>query len=797
MNEKKIEQYCGHLPWANTDPRKLGTVISKFVETNDRAMNPWYEKWFTNFQFIYGNHRFQWSKQYGFPLDTDFMSRGMKSINSRSQTNISRTIFESLVSTLFGDSPDWEAIAMDENVSKNRRFKVIAEKTLSAFYAKLLMEKEVKSFVQNVVAYGVSTFKTDFDLASGSIDEIPQFQEEDVILHESIANSIDPLGLFNSIVEAKNDSGMPLSQKRIVPAKGPDGSPLVLRRWSGQPRVRTLTPFEHRRELCAGGAHHARWHQHVNVMDYDQFIQEYGALEGRTEYFDKVRPGLISNVASSFCIRHFLRMNFLTPQNDMGYWKSAETAVSNDLLKHKIVVIEHYDKPNPEMWPEGRLVVVVNGYCTHITKPQYKTNKMDGWHPFSEAIWMNINPSPMPSGPMDDVIIKNKELDNADSLIDTMMRRNMGAIYLYKDGMGFDTQAVHAEPGQMIGVNDVNGVRILKDDSPIPAVIERLREQKKDDAYEMSGATDAIRGEAQKGVSAGYAFRILEERAQKRVTHVRRSIEFAVGGCGEKLLACLRTNGKAMGADIIGYLMRNASGEFSPPDIKAFIDMPLSYGVDISVRAGSMQAKSKATMQATYLDLIQKVPSLAGRLNDADVLDRVLVEFDADVLRDKSSVHRDKARKENDILLDIAQQGPDAMLPLPVVCEKDDHAIHMAEHEAEYVKRFDELQQDEFSLQVWMMHIEMHRYYQKAQVGELPSQTMNNIREIVKIGKTNPPKSLQQIQQEGVNLQQKQAGAQQQPGAPGGQPPAGAPIEQGPGAAPAESATRSNGMGMK
>ncbi len=801
MNEKALEKYCGHLPWANTDPKKLGSVISRFVENYDKQMLPWYEKWFTNFQFIYGNHRFSWSKQYGFPLDTDFLSKGMKSINSKSQTNISRTIFESLVSTLFGDSPDWEAIAMDENVSKNRRFKVIAEKTLNAFYLKLLMEKEVKCFVQNVVAYGVSAFKTDFDLASGSIEELPQFTEEDVILHESISTSLDPLGLINTITESKNSDGMPLSEKRIVAAKGPDGGPLILRKWSGQPRIRTLTPFEHRREMCSGGSHHAKWHQHVNIMDYDQFLQEYAAIEGRTEFFDKVRPGLVNSSATSFCIRHFLRMNFLTPQSDGMYWNRAESAVSNDLLRHKIVVIEHYDKPNPELWPEGRLVIVVNGYCTHITKPQYKTNKIDGWHPFTEAVWMNINPSPMPSGPMDDVIIKNRELDNADSLIDTMMRRNMGAMYLYKEGMGFDTQAVHAEPGQMIGVSDVNGVRILKDDNPIPAVIEKLREQKKQDAYDMSGAEDSLRGEASKNVSAGYAFRILEERAQKRVTHVRRSIEFAVGGCGEKLLACIRTNGKAMGPDIIGYLTRNASGEFSPPDIKAFIDMPLSFGVDITVRAGSMQAKSKATMQATYLELMQKVPSLGNRLNDADVLDRVLVEFDADVLRDKSSVHRDKARKENDVLLDISQQGPDAMLPLPIVCEKDDHTIHMSEHEAEYVKRFDELQQDEFSLQVWMMHIEMHRFYQKQQIGELPPQTMNNFRQITKIGKANPPKDLNQIQQEGLNLQQKKlsppALGQQQPGAPGGQPPAGAPIEQGPGAAPAEAAVRTNGMGMK
>jgi hypothetical protein len=495
LNELKLEKYCGHLPWVVRDPKKLGPVISQFTERYDRAMAPWYERWFTNFQFVYGNHRFQWSRKYGFPLDVDFLSRGNKSINSRSQTDLTRTIFESLVSTLFGNAPDWEAIAMDDNVAKNRRYKEIAEKGLEAFYHKLLMEKEIKAFVQNVVCYGMSTFKTDHDANSGLMEEIPQFEEREVILHETVAQSANPLGLINRIINANDADGEPLRETRLVQARNPDGSPVVDRKWVGQPRVRTLTPFEHRRDLCPGGAHHARWHQHVQVMEFDQFIREYGNMDGRTKYFDRVRPGLIHEMATSFAIRHFLRMNFLTPQTDMQYWWRAESAVSQDFLKSKVLVIEWYDKPDPQYWPEGRLTVVVNGYCTHVTKPQYRTNKIDGWHPFSEAMWMSVNPSPMPSGPLDGVTIKNRELDNADSLIDTMMRRNMGAMYLYKTGIGFDTQAVYGEPGQLVDVSDVNQVRILKDDQPIPPVLKDLREMKKEDAYDSSGAQDALRGD--------------------------------------------------------------------------------------------------------------------------------------------------------------------------------------------------------------------------------------------------------------------------------------------------------------
>jgi hypothetical protein len=261
--------------------------------------------------------------------------------------------------------------------------------------------------------------------------------------------------------------------------------------------------------------------------------------------------------------------------------------------------------------------------------------------------------------------------------------------------------------------------------------------------------------------------------------------------------------GKGFGPDIIGYMMRNSAGGFSASDIKAFIDMPLSFGVDVIIRPGSMQAKSKATAQATYLDLINKSPIIAQRLQDADVLDRFLQEFDADVLRDRSSVHRDRAKKENDVLIDISQQGPDVLLPLPVVCENDNHVIHLDEHEAEYVRRFDEFQTDEFALQVWNLHMEMHRFYEKQQKGEIPPGTMHNFRQLTKVAGANLPDDLNTNLQKGAALQQtRQMEAQAPkpqgaPGAPGGQPPPGAAPTQGPGAQRGESVARDTGMGMQ
>ena len=346
-------------------------------------------------------------------------------------------------------------------------------------------------------------------------------------------------------------------------------------------------------------------------------------------------------------------------------------------------------------------------------------------------------------------------------------------------------------------VPDVNGVRILKDDQPIPPVLEKLREMKKTDAYESSGSGDALRGEKNPGVEAGYAFRILEEREQRRITHVRRELEYATGCAGEKLLACLRAQAAQMGPDIVGYMLRNAAGEFSAADVRAFIEAPMSFGVDVMVRSGSMQARSKATQQATLMDIVQKVPGAANRLNDADVFDRFMKEFDADTLRDFSSVDRDKARKENDVLIDITNYGPDALLPLPIVCENDLHDIHIPEHEAEYKKRFMELQTDEFALQAWNLHMEMHRFYQKQQRGDIPPGTMHNFRALAAQAGSTPADPLALTMQKGAALKDaKQQQQLQQPGAPGGQPPPGAPPNQSPGGRNPGAVARDSGAGM-
>jgi hypothetical protein len=434
------------------------------------------------------------------------------------------------------------------------------------------------------------------------------------------------------------------------------------------------------------------------------------------------------------------------------------------------------------MWPEGRMCVVVNGYATHVTKPQYSTSKVNGWHPFVEAAWITLAPSSIPSGPMNDITAKNRELDTVDSLIDTSTLRNLGSMILVKSGSGLDPQRMWAEPGLIQEVNDLNCMTYARDPLPIPPITMQLRDMKKDDIYEISGAQDAIRGDRSKGLSSGYAQKVVEEREQRRLTPVRRELERATAEIGQKIVACLKTNVTSLDDQTFGFLKRSAAGQFSDKDIVAFLQTPLDQGVDIMVRAGSMVSKSQASKQADIMEFIQKTPA-SERLNDAGVLDNVLKDFGIDALRDKSAVHRDKVQRENELFFDLGNLGPNATgVQIPVVCPADDHQIHITDHELDLVEKWDDIQHDEFQMTLRMFHIDMHKVYQKEQIGELPQGSAYNFGQLYDQAKSMQPRSLQEVQAlkaQGDQIKLQNTAKANTAPAPGGQPNQDAAQTQG------------------
>lgn len=788
MSFDRAKRLCGDLPWNQDDPRKLGQVISEFTERFDAYLAPWSQLWFENFSYIYGNQDVRWSKKWGFAVDVDFLSRRSTSLNTRSKTNVARVVYESLTSLIFGNAPDWDVIAADESSTQGRRFQYMIEALLDCQYERLSMEQELRSFTGNLTAFGMSAAKIDWCTSTGSIQEIPMMEEQDVSLYESYPQSLSALGLVDVILGSDNGSGQPLTERRLVPKRDEHGAVVTEKRWTGDVRITTLTPFEYRRELNPHGAHKSKWVQHIRIMDFDDYLKEYNALDGRTAYYDRVEPGMMHNSCYKFAIRQFMRMNFVTPMAPGDVRRLTYSSLKQDFLKNKVIVIEHYDRPDADKWATGRLSVVVNGYLTHQTKPQYSTRKTNGWHPFVEANWLTLSPSAMPSSPMNDIIAKNRELNILDSLIDTATLRNMGSMLLVKSGGGLDPQMLTGEPGQVFEVNDPsNTATWMRDPLPIPPIAPQLRDMKKDDIFEISGSRDAIRGDRSKGISSGYGQKVVEEREQARLTPVRRELERATGEMGQKIVACIKQCAPSLDELTFGYLKNSAAGKFSDKDIVAFLRTPIEYGVDINVKGGSMVAKSKAARQNDLMDVVTKTEA-KNRLQDAGVLDNFLKEMGVEALRDASATHRDKSKRENEVFSDIGKMGPEATgIQIPVVCDEDDHAIHIAEHNRDYVEKFDDMQQDEFQLTIRKFHVEMHRIYQKEQAGEVPPGTAHNFRQMYNDAKKLPPKDANQVisekqQQDQVKLQtqaqQSQAGGPggAQGSAPGGQP--GQPADQ-------------------
>ncbi len=780
-NFSQAQKHTPHLPWCTTKVEDLGPTIAKFCASNETFRKRWAQKWFENFQFVYGNHHVKWSRKFDFAVDTDWIRSGSKSVNSKSQTNIARTVLEAIASLIYGDVPSWVTKAADDSKVQGKRFQSIMENLLDCYFHRLNCDQEFKAASTIFTTYGQVAAVVEKDRTSGRMRNVPRMKKVRRPVMATGMTDNDPYGLMEVPIQATNSMGEPMFEEVWVPVTDHTGKQIIDRKWTGDVGISILTPFEYSKEIGSRGMHKSKWIERFRIMDYDDFLKVYGELEGRTALFSQVVPGRMSSIVHDFAMKQFMRMHFTTPVNSSDM-KASTDGGSFEVFKQKVLVIEHYDRPDPEMWPEGRKVVTANGLCTHITKPDYSTNKLDGWHPFVEAQWLSVAPSSMSSGPMNDVIAKNRELNTADSLIATMMQRNMGSALLVKAGDGLDPQMMNGDPGQIFEVNDTqNAARYLRDESPIPAVMDTLRNNFKDDVYETSGAQDALRGDRSKGASSGYMLKQIEEREQKRLTPARKEFERFVSGVGEKIITCVKQCVKDLDPDVMGFLKRSAAGEFSVQDIMAFLGTPVDFGVDVNVEEGSMAFKSQATKQATLMELAKTV---AGQriAQDARVLDAFLKEFGADNLRDGSADHRDRATRENEVFMDIAKMGPEAKgVAMPHVIFEDDDDIHIAEHEADIVRNIDNM--DPFALEIRVYHLEWHRAQQKEKKGEAPPGTALTMPSQFERAKQNAPRPQGLIMQEKTAMnEQKAAQAQQQPPqAPPGQPPApnGQPQQQG------------------
>lgn len=743
-NVTRALTYAPNLPWNTFEVDDLGPAIMQFIMDQEPYYRRWAQRWYENFQFLFGNQSLRWSRRNEYAVDYDYLLQRTPAINQRVQTNLVRLITESLGSYIFGSTPEWDVESMLESSVMGKRYKAIVERFLDCYVQRLCLDVEFSMGAIMFALYGQVAWKIDWNPMDGAIIQIPKMIKvmkprfTDYMAQNPITGGLTP-----NVIPI--DQGMPQEQWEHVLDEF--GRQVMEKHMSGDAGITTLSPFEYRRPLGSPGMHKDKFIEQVRILDYDEYLDQYGAVQGQTKNFGQVRPIFHDQTLYAFAAKHFLRMQMTTPPTLGETFRRSDNVFRSSQFRQKVVVIEHYDKPHPIKWPLGRRVVVTNGICTHITVPSYNTNKLGGWHPFVESQWMRVYPSVIGSGPINDVVQKNRELNIKDSLVATSVRRNMGSVLLNKIGSGIDKDQLTGDPGQILDCQDPFAIRWLHDDMPIPPIMEKLRQADKDDTYEVSGAGDAIRGNRAEGTTSGYQARIQQDMEEKRLTPARVNWEMGISQVGEKLFRCVKDNVVQIQPDVMGFLMRSAAGKFSTNDVITMMTSQIDFGVDIKVKKSSMALKSKATQQATLQEIAQ-TPAVAQRLaQDAKVVDEYLKFFDVVTLRDGSSPHRDRAGRENEAFLDMIRLGQvQDGINKPAVLFEDDDAIHMAEHAALIVENSDELMANPQMFLEILTHQEMHRIAAMEKRGDALPGTSQDVRQMMQItSATSKPPTVQDL----------------------------------------------------
>jgi len=732
MSELAMQANAFKMPWTTGDNKELENSIVGLAIQADHFNRRWAQKHFENFQFILGNHNLKWSKKFDFAIDTDFLSQGGQNDQS-SQTNISRTVAESLSAMIYSQLPELEFESRYDSSSNGTRLSKTLEQIGKAYNERLSLHEEFDSgsfiFVTYAKCFSCVTYNRTaggvFKRPKQMIVEVPKMTtrpEIDPATGETITVPVPRFGSDGTLEVTET------FQDVINPETGEVEWETVQ---NGDVVVEMLTPYEVRYDPMARTFAKAKWIQRIRVMDYDDFMIEYSSEEGViAENLDKIKGGVINAPVRQMAIRHFLRTMFSTPPTlDFSGQMNLSSLV---MMRNKVLVIEHYDRPteghkkNPTPYlKNGRRAVLANGKLVLVSTPQYRTNKSTGWHPISEAKWLPLAPSNESTGPMSDTVQKNRELNMTDSLVSLALKRQAGSTLLINENSGLDKNKMTGEPGmtQYVSGDPSAAAAYVADKQPMPNLVHQYRQQVKDDVYEVSGAQESIRGERSTGATSGYQARLYEEREKKRTSKAMHNWEFMVQSTYEKIFSCLQQNAVKLDDSVVARIMRTAEGELNQSDVLKFLNGPIDYGVDVKIRAHSMTTRSKASQMASVAEAMA-VPGMAERITaDESVLDAYLDFMEIDILRSRASAHRERAKRENAVFSDmtsiknpedVKSFGPD----MPEVIWQDDDMVHIKEHTVDYVKNYDKFKHNRILMHIHAVHMAKHEQNYKAKIDQ-------------------------------------------------------------------------------
>lgn len=746
-NARKSMDVARELPWNNTSPDDLGPAIMRYCYYHEPYFRKWAETWFVIMQYVFGQHNFRWSARQGYAVDSDILTRRTQNNGVRSYTNIARIAVESLASGFYANNPNWDVDLVSDSATFGRKQKRIIQRLLDGTFEQILASKDIAAASFIFSMFGQVAFESLFDQMAGRVLQIPNYQmgQRNESVSTDIQSQILPGQKVMVPTPRLDANARPYMSTSYEQQRNQDGSAQYLTINSGNVRMNVLTPFEYFRQVGSIGMHKTKYVQIYRLMDYDEFLDMYSMVGGRTKNFGAILPITENNDVYQFAMKFYNRLRYVTPPSANEYGSRWGLNYVTGISK-KVMVIEHYDEPHLEKWPTGRRVIVANGQCTHVTRPDYNTNKIDGWHPLSEAQWINSYPSSIASGPLQDLVQQNKEINAMNTFIAMAMRRSLGGQYLVKTGSGIDPNRLTGEPGLVHEVTDPNGIRILHDELAIPPVVGQIISMRTEAAYQQSAALEFQRGVGQEG-SSGVQTKLFEEKEEKRLAPARRSFREALAGAGEKLVWALHKNVIKLDDATMGYMLSNAAGDFTPSDVVSFLSTPLNIGLKVKIDAQSMTYRSPAQKKADMAQLMATNPMVQQLFStDKKMFDSLMKLYGFDDLRQSNYPQYDRAEKENETFIDMIHFGPDNKgISYPRVLYEDDDAIHLMQHAEFIVRYWDLVKNNKWFLLEYYTHMETHRLQQaEKQMMLMPGAALLGA-QVENVSTQQPMPNLQQV----------------------------------------------------
>lgn len=725
------QMMTGVMPWQTNDRKQLEGAIYSLAIQADYENRRWAQKWFEQHQFVLGNQSFKWSRQHDFAVDVDFL-RARRGDNYQCQTNISRVVLESLASSIYSQLGELEFNTIDHATSRGRRLTKTLEGVGECYNERLGMHQEFDYGSNVLTLYSRVYGKIYWDKNAGfrfkRPKQAPVKQPKMTTRLETDPVTGEQMSVPCPVLDANGQPEMIDTYQTLV---GPDGQPIYEWAPNGDAAIEMLTPYEVRAENARTFSR-SKWIQQIRVMDYDDFMTEFASEPGAIDSeMRRVKGGIVSTTVRAMAYRHFLRAMFSSPPTlDFNGQMSMTSMLA---MKNKILVIEHFDRPteghkyNQTPWlREGRRSVLANGRLVLVSTPQYRVPGCAiGWHPYFEARWLIVPPSAEATGPMSDTVAKNREVNMTDNMMSIAVKRTAGGQVLVNELSGLDKNKITGEPGMThyVSGNPNEAYAIMSDKQPVPPSLVNYRQQQIDDTWLVSATDDSLRGERSVGATSGYQARIYEERAQKRISKAENNWHEFCAMAYKKLFHCIQQNASQMDPSVVARIMRSAQGDITESDVYDYLKGPMDFGVDVSMKYGSMRLKSHATKIADLYEAM-KIPQVAEQLAaDPSVLDKILDFLGLDMVRTLDADHRERARRENTWFYDVQHiREPEQLLAYgsdaPVVIWQDNDMAHLVEHMRDKVKNWDRYKKNPLVLSLHEAHCAWHEQNLKAKQNE-------------------------------------------------------------------------------